>query len=168
MGMLGNLLNPSSQSPPVVPSILPQAAKSQIMNGRLPNLIVDKILLKPHENCHYADKAIYEKVKINKRYIRRNAGVSMPGLFKGNRVHFGNGDTQVAEQTSHETIKGYLFITNERIVFVAGSSGFSERIENMIAITPYANCVEMQFKNKQYKVFVPDGNIVERVVRMAI
>ena len=66
---------------PMVTSILPDIAKKEIMRGRLPILNTNKIFLKNGEQCHYIDKAIYEKKTVKKRYVRRNNGYSMPGLF---------------------------------------------------------------------------------------
>lgn len=48
---------------PVITSILPDVAKQEIMNGRLPILKTDNIFLKSGEVCHFIDKAIYEKKK---------------------------------------------------------------------------------------------------------
>ena len=118
MGIFSNLFKQPSSQPPTVPTILPQTAKQQIASGILPSLNIDKILLKSGEVCHYADKAIYEKKIVSKHYVRHNQGVSMPGIFKGDRVHFGGGDTQVEQNITYEQIKGYLFVTNRRIVFV--------------------------------------------------
>ena len=72
---------------PTVPSVLPDAAKQQILCGQLPVLAPNNLFLKNGETCHYADRAIYEKRTVNKKRIRKNTGYSMPGLFKGTRVN---------------------------------------------------------------------------------
>ncbi|MEG2259903.1 MAG: hypothetical protein RSB78_06890, partial [Oscillospiraceae bacterium] len=82
---------------PIVSSILPDVAKQEIMRGRLPILNTDKIFVKSDEQCHYIDKAIYEKKTVKKRYVRRNAGYSVPGLFKGTRINMGGGNTDVVD-----------------------------------------------------------------------
>ena len=61
---------------PTVQSILPDAAVQEILHGRLPILRTDKIFLKSGEQCHYIDKAIYEKRSVQKRYVRRNHGTT--------------------------------------------------------------------------------------------
>ena len=144
---------------PMITSILPDIAKKEIMRGRLPILNTNKIFLKNGEQCHYIDKAIYEKKTVKKRYVRRNNGYSMPGLFKGTRVHIGGGNTDVVDNVQYDTFKGILYITNKRIIFVGDANGFDKRIDDLIAITPYSNGVELQFNKESVKLFVPDGSI---------
>lgn len=151
---------------PMVQTILPDVARQEIMRGRLPVLNTNKIFLKNGEQCHYIDKTIYEKKKVNKRYVRRNNGYSMPGLFKGTRINMGGGKTDVEENIQYETIRGILYITNQRIIFVGESNGFDIKVEDLIAATPYTNCIELQFSKETYKLFVPDGYIVQNVLQI--
>ena len=150
---------------PMITSILPDIAKKEIMRGRLPILNTNKIFLKNGEQCHYIDKAIYEKKTVKKRYVRRNNGYSMPGLFKGTRVHIGGGNTDVVDNVQYDTFKGILYITNKRIIFVGDANGFDKRIDDLIAITPYRNGVELQFNKESVKLFVPDGSIPHAVLQ---
>lgn len=163
MGFL-DLFKPQPSAPTVI-SILPDAAKQEIMRGRLPVLNTNKVFLKGGEQCHYIDKAIYEKKTVKKRYVRRNTGYSVPGLFKGTRVNLGGGQTDVVDNVQYETIRGILYITNKRIIFVGESSGFDKKIDDLIALTPYSNCVELQFSKENYKIFVPDGGIAHAVLQ---
>lgn len=164
MGFL-DLFN-TPQTPPTVPSILPEAAKQQILRGQLPKLEPNNLLLKNGETCHYVDRAIYEKRTVNKKRIRKNTGYSMPGLFKGTRVHIGGGNSEYVDNVTYSTIKGMLYITTKRIVFVSGDEGFDRKTEDLVAVTPYANCIEFQFSKETLKLFVPDGNIPHIVIRL--
>ena len=163
MGLL-DLFKPQ-QSAPTIISILPDAAKREIMKGRLPILNTSRIFLKSGERCHYIDKAIYEKKTTKKRYIRKNAGYSVPGLFKGTRINMGGGQTVALDNVQYETYRGILYITNKRIIFVGEANGFDEKIDGLVALTPYTNCVELQFSKNHYKLFVPDGNITHAVLQ---
>ena len=163
MGLL-DVFKPQPSAPTIM-SILPDAAKQEIMCGRLPILNTNKIFLKPDEQCHYIDKAIYEEKIVKKRYVRKNAGYSVPGLFKGTRVHLGGGQTDVVDNVQYDTLRGILYITNKRIIFVGESKGFDKKIDDLIALTPYINCVELQFSKENYKIFVPDGNIAHMVIQ---
>lgn len=151
---------------PIVTTILPDVARQEIMRGRLPVLNTNKIFLKAGEQCHYIDKAIYEKKTVNKRYVRRNNGYSVPGLFKGTRINMGGGHTDVVDNVSYDTIRGILYITNKRIIFVGDQTGFDKKISDLIALTPYSNCVELQFSKDNYKIFVPDGNVTHMVLQL--
>ncbi|MEG1525782.1 MAG: hypothetical protein RR475_12315 [Clostridia bacterium] len=150
---------------PIVSSILPDVAKQEIMRGRLPILNTDKIFVKSDEQCHYIDKAIYEKKTVKKRYVRRNAGYSVPGLFKGTRINMGGGNTDVVDNVQYDTIRGILYITNKRIIFVGEQNGFDKKIDDLIAISPFSNCIELQFSKDNYKLFVPDGSVANAVLQ---
>ncbi len=163
MGLF-DLFNPKPSAPTII-SILPDVAKQEIMKGRLPILNTNKIFLKSGEQCHYIDKAIYEKKTVKKRYVRRNNGYSMPGLFKGTRINVGGGHTDVIDNAQYETFRGILYITNKRIIFVGEANGFDKKIDELVALTPYANCVELQFSKENYKLFVPDGNVTNAVLQ---
>ena len=152
---------------PMVQSILPQVAVDEILHGRLPILNTDKIFLKGGERCHYIDKAIYEKRSVQKRYVRRNHGTSYPGIFfKNVRHHYGGGTTDVVDNVQYSTYRGILYITNRRIIFVGEQGGFDKKLDELIAITPYSNCVELQTSKETYKIFVPSGTVVHAVLQM--
>lgn len=163
MGFL-DLFHPQPQTP-IVTTILPDIAKREILRGRLPILKTNKIFLKNGEVCHYIDKAIYEKKIVRKRYVRRNSGYSVPGWFKGTRITLDSGKTDVVDNVQYENIRGVLYITNRRIIFVGDQSGFDKKVDDLIALTPYANCVELQFSKDNYKIFVPDGNVPHIVLQ---
>lgn len=151
---------------PMVQSILPQAAVNEILSGRLPILNTDRLFLKNGEKCHYIDKALYEKRVVQKRYVRKNNGISMPGLFKGDRVHFGGGHTDVTDNVQYETHRGILYITNRRIIFQGEHGGFEIKNDDLITITPYSNCVELQCAKDHYKIFVPNGMVTHHVLQL--
>lgn len=164
MGFL-ELFNPQPTTP-TVPSVLPDVAKQQILRGQLPTLEPNNLFLKNGETCHYADRAIYEKRTVSKKRIRKNNGYSMPGLFKGTRVHVGGSNSEYVDDVKYSTIKGVLYITTKRIIFVGGADGFDRKTEDLVAVTPYANCIELQFSKETLKLFVPDGNLPHIVLKL--
>lgn len=164
MGLL-DLFKPQSKTP-MVQSILPDAAVQEILRGRLPILNTNKIFLKSGEICHYIDKAIYEKKIVRKRYVRRNSGYSAPGLFKGTRVNYGGGTTDQVDNVTYQTMRGILYITNRRIIFQGDQEGFDLKVDDLVAITPYSNCVELQTSKTHYKIFVPNGNVTQSVLQL--
>ena len=70
------------------------------------------------------------------------------------------------DNVQYEEIRGILYITNQRIIFVGESEGFDKKVSDLIALSPYLNCVELQFSKQTYKIFVPDGNITNNVLRL--
>ena len=90
----------------------------------------------------------------------------MPGLFKGTRVYMGNGGSDSYEEKMYEQVPGKLFITNKRVIFVGSNDGFDEKIDDLVAITPYSNCIELQFSKKRHRIFVPNGNIANNALQL--
>ena len=160
MGFLDALFG--GQTAPVVTSILPLAARQEIMNGRLPRLNTDKIFLKKGEYCCYIDKAILAIDKVKKVY--RHIGTSAPGLFKGQRISFGQGIPK--EYVESENHKAILYVTNQRIILQCKGHGFDKAYRYLSAIKPYDNAIELQYGNKTYELFVPDGVVLYKAIQL--
>lgn len=161
MGFFDALFGNKNQIPTVT-SILPAAAKNEIMSGRLPILNTDQLFLKRGEKIHFIDKAVNLEEKTVKQY--RHYGHSSPGLFKGTRWSSGQGKT--IEHTELVQHRGILYITNQRIVFQAKEWGFDKTYRYLTAITPYSNACEMQFGNKSYCLVVADGNVLYQTLQL--
>lgn len=153
-------------SVPTVSSILPAIATDEIKQGRLPHINTDKLFLKRGEICHYADRAVLMVEKKNKIYKTKNMGRSVPGLIKGNRVHFGRSVTTSEEEVETEEYPGFLYITNKRIIFTSKTMGFDKQYRYLSAVKPYSNGIELQYGATIYCLVVPDGNITYAVIQM--
>ncbi len=163
MGLLDIFRTPQT---PIVQTILPDIARQEILSGRLPILRTNKIFLKSGEICHYIDKAIFEEKITRKRYVRRNNGYSMPGLFRGTRIIMGGGHTDVVDNIQYETYRGIIYLTNQRIIFVGDQNGFDKNLSDLVATTPCSNCIELQFSKESYRLFVPDGDVINRALHL--
>ena len=166
MGFFDWLFGQPQPNIPHVPSILPDIAKNEIVNGRLPHINVDKLFAKRGEICHYVDNAMLVLEKKKKVVHSRNGGFSTPGLLKGNRWHWGNTTSTVDEEIETETHKGILYITNKRIVFSSKGVGIDKQYRYLSTVKPYANAIELQYGSTIYSLFVPDGNIAYAVIQM--
>ena len=165
MGLLDLFFH--SPQVPAIQTILPAAAKQEILNGRLPILRTDKIFFKRGEMCHYIDKAIYEKRSVKKRYIRQSYGSSYKGLIlKDVRHHYGGGKTDVVDNIQYDRLRGILYLTNQRIIFVGEQEGFDKRLDELVATTAWSNCIELQFQKESYRIFVPDGNVINKALHL--
>ena len=147
---------------PTVTSILPVAAKQEIMAGRLPILNADTIFPKKGERIHFIDKAMNMEVKTTKTY--EHIGLSTPGLFKGNRVNYGRG--KPIERQENVFHAGVLYITNQRIIFQAKENGFDKSFKYLTAFVPYSNGIELQFGNKSYTLLLQDGVVVNQTIQL--
>ncbi|MGI6064270.1 hypothetical protein [Blautia sp.] len=161
MGFFDVLFGSRNQIPTVT-SILPGAARQEIIAGRLPILNTDKLFLKKGEKIHFIDKAVNMEQKKVKEY--RHSGFSTPGLFEGNRYSRGRGRTvEHIELVQH---RGILYVTNQRIVFQAKEWGFDKTYRYLTAITPYSNACELQFGSKSYCLIVADGSVLNHVLKL--
>ena len=160
MGLLDALLGKNKI--PTVITILPDAAKREIMQGRLPVINTDKIFLKKGEKIHYIDKAVNLETRSYKQY--RHVGHSGPGLLKGNRYNVGVANAH--EYQKYVQHRGILYVTNQRIIFQASEWAFDKTYRYLTAVQPYANACELQFGNKSYNMIVPDGNVLYQVLQL--
>lgn len=157
MGLFG-----PKQQMQISDSILPIAAKNEIMASRLPQLNTDKVFLKKGEVCSYIDKAILN-IHVKKR-VTRHIGHSSPGLFKGTRITTGRSKPVEYEETKQQ--KGILYITNKRVIFQAPQNAFDKQHKYLTSIEPYSNAVVLQYGEKTYELVVPDGSIVNHVLKL--
>lgn len=147
---------------PTVTSILPVAARQEILCDRLPRLNTDSIFLKRGEYCVYIDKAILMVDKIKR--VHKHHGTSTPGLFEGNRHNWGTGYTK--EYTETQQFKAILYITNQRVILQCKDHGFDKQYRYLSAIKPYSNGIELQYGNKTYSIIVPEGEIPYRAIQL--
>ena len=155
-------LTGNSNTLPTVTTILPDLAKQEIYQGRLPQLNTTNIFLKSGETCCFIDKAILMKQKVTKNYQR--IGYSVPGLFKGTRINVGNMTPK--ERVHTEYFRGIIYITNKRIIFQAQQNGFDKQHRYISAVMPYSNAIELQYGNTTHQLLVPDGGVVAKAINL--
>ena len=160
MGLLDGLFG--NNQLPTVTSILPDAAKNEIMAGRLPILNADTIFPKKGEKIHFIDKAMSMEQKKTKSF--EHIGLSTPGLLKGNRVNYGRG--RPIEKIENVYHAGVLYITNTRIIFQAKENGFDKAYKYLTAMVPYSNGMELQFGNKSYTLLMADGQVAYQTIQL--
>lgn len=161
MGVLDAFFGQKSY--PTVSSILPDIAKREIENGRLPRLTADNLLLKQGEYCCYIDKALLLVEKTTKTY--RHIGTSAPGLFKGTRISFGQGVPLERKETIE--YRGILYVTNKRVILQCKDNGFDKMHRYLTSVKPYTNGIELQYGNKTYSLVVPDGALATYAIKLA-
>lgn len=160
MGLLDAIFG--NNKVPTVTSILPAAARQEILAGRLPVLRTDNLFLKRGEKIHYIDKAVNLEIKTVRQY--GHVGRSTPGLLKGNRWNVGV--AKPIESTELVQHRGILYVTNQRIVFQASEWGFDKSYRYLTAINPYTDACELQFGNKTYNMIVADGNLLYQTLQL--
>jgi len=145
-------------------TLMPKAAIDEVMHGRLPQLVTQKLIFKQGELLHWYDPAILIKETTQRQYVRRNRGVSFP-LFWGMRYYSGGGVSDVVENTYTEEFKGTLYISNKRTIFQAPKNSFDMPHSKLSTMDPYANAIVLQYDTKLIQLYVPNGGLIARVIR---
>ena len=109
---------------PTITTIMPDIASKEIRNGRLPKLNTDTISLAPSEHCHFVDKAsLVTEETVTSHYEGRRSGWSLR-VMKGVTYRIGASRGIPVKKRVQEYTNGLLYITNQRIIFVAREKGF--------------------------------------------
>ena len=149
--------------PPSLQSILPSQAINQIRSGKLPDIHADKLVLKAGEKCRYIEMGA---IVTQKKYSYRWNSGSSSRWWKGFTHHVNTGESMPMYEP--EFTEGFLYFTDERIVFVAGKYGFDKRISKLSAITEYSDAISLQFGDKTYTILLPDGCIAKETLNLLI
>jgi hypothetical protein len=70
------------------------------------------------------------------------------------------------EQEWYEFKDGVIFVTNERIIFVAPEHGFEKKIKNLTAVVPYTDAVALQFGSQTITLMLPQAQLMAMVLQM--
>lgn len=150
---------------PQLKSLVPQRISNEIMTGQLPKFNPSTIMLGKNETCHFMDKAALAIKKKEKTYQTRRTGSSYR-VTKNWTVHSSNGRAKPIEQEWYEFKEGVVFVTNERIIFVAPENGFEKKIKNLTAVIPYSDAIALQFGSQTINLMMPQSQLMAMVLKM--
>lgn len=154
-----------SEDVPQLQSLVPQRVSNEIMTGQLPKFNPSTIMLGKHETCHFMDKAALV-VKQKERTYRTHRTGSSYKVTKNWTIHSTNGQAKPVEQEWYEFKEGIVFVTNERIIFVAPEHGFEKKIKNLTATIPYSDAVALQFGSQTINLIIPQSQLMAMVLQM--
>ncbi len=168
MGILSDLFHFNklqTLTPPIMVTIMPVIASNEIKAGRLPQINTQTLMLNKDELCCFIDKACLITENMNTRYEGTRNGISIR-LMKGLSYHTGrNNCNRIREKTSEYT-PGFLYITNNRIIFVAKENSFEKLIKKIVALTSYTNAIGIQFNDKTYNLLLPQPDLAITVMHL--
>ena len=111
--------------------------------------------LRPDEACYFEGEGFsYQSKDVVSGYKRSSHG-SSTRVMRGYSIHRSNGQSDVIRKTVKTEYPGRLFITNERIVFLAERYGFDIGFDKLSNITMYNEYLEVFAGSKFYRVFTP-------------
>ena len=122
--------------------------------------------LKREEACYFEGEGwSYHTREVVSGYRRSSYGSSVH-IMRGFSVHNSNGHSDVVRQTVRTPYPGRLFITNERIVFLAERYGFDIGFDKLSNITVYNECIEVFAGSKFYRVFTPHTVFIRDLITL--
>lgn len=154
-----------SEDAPQLESLVPQRVSNEIMTGQLPRFNPSTILLGQNETCHFMDRAALA-VKQKERSYQTHRGGSSYRVTKNWTVHSSNGRAKPVDQEWFEFKEGVVFVTTERIIFVAPEHGFEKKIKNLTAVVPYNDAVALQFGSQTINLMMPQASLMAMVLQM--
>ncbi len=154
-----------NEDPPELQSLVPQRISNEIVSGTLPTFNPSTIMLGKNETCHFMDRAALAVQKTEKEYRSRRNGSSFR-VTKNFTIHSGGSTTKPVEQSWYEFKEGVIFVTNERIIFVAPENGFEKKIKNLTAVIPYSDAIALQFGSQTITVMLPQSQLMAMVLKM--
>ena len=154
-----------NEDAPQLQSLVPQRISNEIMTGQLPTFRPSGIMLGQNETCHFMDKAALAVKQKEKVYQSRRRGGSYK-VTKNYTMNSSSSHTKPIEQEWYEFKEGVIFVTNQRIIFVAPENGFEKKIKNLTAVIPYNDAVALQFGSQTITVMLPQSQLMAMVLQM--
>lgn len=154
-----------SEDVPNLQSLVPQRVANNIITGQIPKFHPSTIMLGKNETCHFMDKAALVVKQKEKSYATQRTGSSFR-MTKNWTMHSSNGRTKPIEQEWFEFKEGVVFVTNERIIFVAPEHGFEKKVKNLTAVIPYTDAVALQFGSQTINLMMPQAQLMAMVLQM--
>lgn len=153
-----------SEDAPHLQSLVPQRISNEIMTGQLPKFNPSTIMLAKNETCHFMDRAALAVKQKERSYSSRRSGSSYK-VTKNWTMHKTYGTTKPIEQEWFEFKEGVVFVTNQRIIFVAPEHGFEKKIKNLTAVIPYTDAVALQFGSQTINLMMPQSQLMAMVLQ---
>ena len=147
-----------NEDAPKLQSLVPQRISNEIMAGQLPVFRPSGIMLGQNEKCHFMDTAALVVKQKEKIYQSWRSGSSYK-LTKNYTMHSSSSRTKPIEQEWHEFKEGVVFVTNQRIIFVAPENGFEKKIKNLTAVIPYNDAISLQFSSQMITIMLPQAQL---------
>lgn len=122
--------------------------------------------LRPDEACYFEGEGFsYHSKDVVSGYKRNSHGSSMR-VMRGYSIHRSNGQSDVIRKTVKTEYRGRLFITSERIVFLAERYGFDIGFDKLSNITMYNEYFEVFAGSKFYRVYTPHTVFIRDLITL--
>ena len=118
------------------------------------------------EACYFEGRGTsYHTKDVVTGYNRHSYGSSVR-ITRGYSLHSSRGHSDVIRKTVKTEYPGRLFITNERIVFLAERYGFDIGFDKLSDIAVYKKYIEVFAGSKFYRVFTPNTVYIRDLITL--
>lgn len=122
--------------------------------------------LRPDEACYFEGEGYsYHSKDVVSGYRHSSYGNSMR-VMRGYSIRRSSGRSDAIRKTVKTEYPGRLFITNERIVFLAERYGFDIGFDGLSNITMYNEYLEVFAGSKFYRVFTPHTVFIRDLITL--
>lgn len=122
--------------------------------------------LRPDEACYFEGEGFsYHTKDVVSGYQHSSHGSSMR-VIRGYSIHRSNGHSAAVRTTVKTEYPGRLFITNERIVFLAERYGFDIGFDKLSNITMYDEYLEVFAGSRFYRIFTPHTVFIRDLITL--
>ena len=134
--------------------------------GNLPVVDCGGVFLTKDEICHFHSAVSFLKVK--ERVIGYKSGSSGTSfrISKGISNHTGSGRKQAIRGNVAQETKGYLTITNERIIGSAINISFDKKFDSLSSIQSSWDEVLLQFGKEQYYIKSYEARYIAKIIHL--
>lgn len=124
------------------------------------------IKLRPDEACYFEGEGFsYQSKDVVSGYRRSSHGSSLR-VMRGYSIHRSDGQSDVIRKTIKTEYPGRLFITNERMVFLAERYGFDIGFDKLSNITMYNEYLEVFAGSKFFRVYTPHTIFIRDLITL--
>ena len=140
----------------------------KLASEKLDEIVLDSVSMRLHpgEVCFFEGKGFsYHTKDVVTGYNRISYGSSMR-IMRGYSVHRSNGYSRAIKETQKTKYPGRLFITNERIVFLAERYGFDIEFDRLSNISTYRKYIEVFAGSRFYRVYTPHTTFIRDLIAL--
>ena len=137
-------------------------------NDILDEMELDEVSMRLNydEACYYEGIATaYHTKNIVTGYRRNSSGYSVRAM-KGVSLHNSSGTSNAIRKTINTQYSGRLFITNERIVFLAEKYGFDIDFSKLSNISVYNKYLEIFSGSEFYRLYTKDTAFIRDLITL--
>lgn len=147
-------------------TMMPNAAKQAISNGKVIKINCNSINLDKDEFCCFLESAsTYKDKQEFVGYTGKSAGFNIR-IAKGLSYRTGGSGGKAIKQNVRTTYRGYIAITSKRIIFCSSEISFDKPFNKISSIVETFNGLMIQIGSKNYNIILLNHKLFMQVYNL--